>query len=178
MDGRPVGGGGRPAEAFVVRPSPRKVRVDMATSALCVLALGVLLLTSDRSGRGVVGDVLLFVAVPLAFGLQARLWRRLLTAGTLLEISPAGVRVHHLGHGWLVLPWEAVGSIGPDVLARTVVVQPAVGVDRSTPGTQWPDGRLVALRPRRWGFRVPLRFADAQMRQVVAAVHHLRPPPL
>lgn len=172
----PSGGDGSPSDVFVVRPSRRKVHIDMAISALCLLGVGVLLLTSDRAYRGIGGELVLFVALPLCFGFQARLWRRLLAADSLLEIGPAGVRVHHLGHGWLVLPWAAVGSIGPDSIFRTVVVQVAAGVDRSTPGTQWPDGRLVDLRPRRWGFRVPLRFTDAKMHQVVVAVRPFRPP--
>jgi hypothetical protein len=168
---------GSPSDTFVVRPSRRKVHVDMAVSALCFVGLGVLILTTDRHDRSLVLDVIVFVYAPAAFGLQARRWRRLLATGSLLEIGPAGVRLNHLGHGWLVLPWAAVGSIGPDSMFRTVVVQPAVGVDRSTPGTQWPDGRLVDLRPRRWGFRVPLRFTDAKMHQVVVAVRHFRPQP-
>jgi len=148
----------------------------MAVTAVSVLVLGVLFLTSGRPDRGIGYDLLIFVGLPLGLGFQVRQWRRLLAADVLLEIGPAGVRLNHLGHGWLVLPWAAVGSIGPDSMFRTVVVQPAVGVDRSTPGTQWPDGRLVDLRPRRWGFRVPLRFTDAKMHQVVVAVRHFGPP--
>ena len=170
-------GDGGPPDALVVRPSRRKVRIDMAINAVCLLGVGVLLLVSDRADRGIVGDLVLVVGLPLAFGLQARQWRRLLAADALVEIGPAGVRVNHLGHGWLVLPWAAVGSIGPDSMFRTVVVQPAVGVDRSTPGTKWPDGRLVDLRPRRWGFRVPLRYTDAKMHRVVVALRHFRPQP-
>jgi hypothetical protein len=145
---------------------------DVALTAFSVLGVGVLLLISDRSDRGLVSDLLLLGVLPAAVAMQVRQWRWLVATGSLLEIGPAGVRVHQLGRGWLSLPWEDVGSVGPAVSGRTVVVRPAPGVDRSTPGTRWPDGRLVALRARRWGFRVPLRLGDADMNQVMAAVRH------
>lgn len=160
---------------LVVRPSPRRIRRDMVvTAVLAVVVVALLLLNRDPGDW--VARALLVVVFPASLGLTIRTWRRLLAADALLEVGPAGVRINELGHGWVTLPWSAVGRVTLGWPYETLVVRLVPGVGPSTPGTVWPPESAGLRWRRRFGFRLPLRFSDSPSHLVLAAVQRHRPP--
>lgn len=164
-------GGVPPGDSFVVRVERRRVRRDIAISA--VSAGFVVLLTlkdwseDDRWGTRVV--VAIVAGMLLALPWQIRSWRRLLAADALVEIGPAGMRVA-TADGPVDLPWEAIGVVRRDLWDQ-LVIKPAAGA--SLPGGRWPRG-LTAWLPWRSRYLVPMRSVAWDVTQVLAAVRHYR----
>lgn len=178
MEGRPAEGAGdeRSPDSFVVRPSRRRLLWEMAATAATVLVVVVLLATQDTRSAG--SDIVLIVLFPAIVAMEARVWWRVPSTDALMEATPNGVRINHLGHGWATLPWDAVGIVTPALVGRAVVIRIAPGAGPSTPGVVWPSEGL-ARRWTRWrGFRVPTHLSDARAHEVMAAVARLRPPRL
>jgi hypothetical protein len=160
-------------DVFVVRPDVRAARRMQVIfcAAAALLITGNAMALTDEEGWGLVVRLVSIVAWIVLLATQLVIWQRLAAAGTLAEIGPDGLRVHVLGTGAVRVPWAATASVRTDWAGR-VWVRLADGIDRDTPGTEWPPETAGTRRARRRGLVIPTRQADAAPNQVVAALRH------
>ncbi len=160
-------------DVFVVRPdvgAARRMQVIFCVAGALVITGNAMALT-DEEGWGLAWRLVSIVAWIVLLATQLVIWQRLATAGTLAEIGPDGLQVHVLGTGAVRVPWDATASIRTDWAGR-VWVRLAEGIDRDTPGTEWPRETRAVRRARRRGLVIPTRQTDAAPNQVVAALRH------